>query len=223
MEAVFQPRRVFHRRTHGVAAPAPASVPPVLIEASFDAETLVLTLGFDRALDLSALDPSQIVVDDGPGTGELYVGSGAATVLSPSSFTLGMMDAGSSGGMAVLLIAGSATGIVAVDDGGVWAGTGSGVVLPIPTPPPPANVIAAIATGYGCTLQFDRPVVLLSTSPDDAILFDGVAAIGVANYAADTLGFECPNFLSAGSTWEIVRQPAWVGTVVAQPVSGVLG
>ena len=86
---------------------------------------------------------------------------------------------------------------------------------------PPAVVIAATATGFGCTLQFDRPITLLSTSPDDAILFDGLPAFGVNNYAPDLLGFECAQFLGSGSTWEIVRQPAWVVTGVAQPVSGV--
>ena len=89
-----------------------------------------------------------------------------------------------------------------------------------PPPPTPAVVIAATASGYGCTLQFDRPVTLLSTSPDDAVLFDGIAPMAVANYAPDTLGFECSNFLAPGASWQIVRQPAWVATIVAQPVDG---
>jgi len=209
----------YRRRPVGLVPPPPG-VPPILVEASFDAGTLVLTLGFDRAVELGALDPTEITVDDGPGTGLSYQGSGPVILLSPERFTLGMSAAGASGGMAVLLIASLSNGIVS-DDGGVWAGTGSGAVLPIPTPPPPAVVIAAVASGYGCTLQFDRTIVLLGTLPGDAILFDGLPAIGVNNYAPDLLGFECSNFLGSGSTWEIVRQPAWVATVLAQPVSGV--
>ena len=198
----------------------PPGVPPVLIEASFEAGTLVLTLGFDRAVDLSALDPAQFIVDDGPGTGLAYQGSGPITVVSPEQFTLGMSEAGSSGGMATLLLASSANGIVAEDDGGAWEGTGGGAVLPIPTPPPPANVIAATASGFGCRLQFDRPVVLLSGSPDDAILFDGVAPFAVSNYAPDLLGFETPNFLAPGATWQIVRQPEWCQSPLEQPAEG---
>jgi len=101
------------------------------------------------------------------------------------------------------------------------AGGGECADFPGPyTPPAPATVIAATAMGYGCTLQFDRPIALFGTSPDDAVLFDGVAPMAVANYAPDTLGFECANFLAAGAAWQIVRQPAWVATVLAQPVDG---
>jgi len=89
-----------------------------------------------------------------------------------------------------------------------------------PPPPTPAVVIAATASGYGCTLQFDRPVTLLSTSPDDAVLFDGMAPMAVANYGPDLLGFETANFLTPGATWQIVRQPDWCATELAQPVEG---
>jgi len=101
------------------------------------------------------------------------------------------------------------------------AGAGDCADFPGPyTPPVPATVIAATATGFGGTLQFDRPITLLSTAPDDAVLFDGIAPMAVANYAPDTLGFECSNFLAPGASWQIVRQPAWVATIVAQPVDG---
>jgi len=42
----------------------------------------------------------------------------------------------------------------------------------------------------------------------------------VGGYTADVLGFETGNFLGGGSNWQVVRQPAWVATVLAQPADG---
>ncbi len=225
-------QRILRRRiVRGGAAtptpPPPPPVPPVLIEASFDAGTLVLTLGFDRAVDLEALDPSQIGVDDGPGTGLAYVGSGAATVLTPERFTLGMSDAGSSGGMAIVLLASASCGIVAADDGGVWAGTGSGVVLPYPMPVPPALItsVGGSEGDLGIAINFDREIVLAEGAvPDDALLFGGLALSSVWQQGPATLGayMQVPAVLFS-TPWQAVRQPDWVLTEMAVPVEGVVG
>jgi len=216
------PRR---RIARGAAAPVPPPVGPVLVLASFMVDEVgvgVLTLGFDVPVEVSGIVPEEIEVVDGPG-GLAYVGSGPVTVLSPSSLTVAMAASEETGGPEVLLNASALTGIVAAIGGGAWAGTGGAVELPIPAPPPPAVVIAATASGYGCTLQFDRPIALLGSMPDDAVLFDGVAAIGVANYAPDLLGFETANFLAPGATWQIYAQPDWISTPIDWPQEGVFG
>ena len=53
---------------------------------AFDFDLQVLTLQFDRAIDVASFDSSQVAVDsfDGQWT---YQGSGPATVLSPTQIT----------------------------------------------------------------------------------------------------------------------------------------
>jgi hypothetical protein len=78
---------------------------------------------------------------------------------------------------------------------------------------------AGSASGAIATLTFDQPIVLSGGPIDDAILFDGAGATGVVNIDAYTLGFDVP-FASEGSTWSIVRQPAWITTLLTVPQSG---
>ncbi len=106
---------------------------------------------------------------------------------------------------------------------GVNATSGNCADVPGPyTPPPPpvtANVVAQSASGATCTLTFDQPIILSGGAVDDAILFDGAAGTGVVNVDASTLGFNVP-FASEGSTWSIVRQPAWITTLLTVPQGG---
>jgi hypothetical protein len=106
---------------------------------------------------------------------------------------------------------------------GINAAAGYCADIPGPyTPPPPpvyANIVTQTASGATCTLTFDQPIVLSGAPVDDAILFDGAAATGVVNIDAYTLGFDVP-FASEGSTWSIVRQPAWITTMLTVPQSG---
>jgi hypothetical protein len=106
---------------------------------------------------------------------------------------------------------------------GVNAAMGYCADVPGPyTPPPPpitANVVAQTASGAACTLTFDQPIALTGAPVDDAIFFDGAAATGVVGIDAYTLGFDVP-FASEGSTWSIVRQPAWVTALLTVPQSG---
>ena len=97
---------------------------------------------------------------------------------------------------------------------------------PPPPPPPPAplEVIAAVAIGGSfCTMTFDRGVDLLSGVPvDDAMLFDGQPALVVTHPHSQMLQFELAASVGPGSTWQIMRQPDWIGDEVAWPRAGVL-
>src|SRR5258706_339062 len=68
----------------------------------------------------------------------------------------------------------------------------------------------------------DRPCALLSPSlPLEVagLSILGAATTGVVNVDASTLGFNVP-FASEGSTWSIVRQPAWITTLLTVPQGG---
>ena len=99
-----------------------------MIDASFDPAGLRAFLVFDRAISIAGLQPSQIEVADGL-TSNLYAGDPAGGSVSGTVVTLLMDRIGSASGSAITLTASATTGIVAVNDGGTWAGA-SGLVLP---------------------------------------------------------------------------------------------
>ncbi len=104
---------------------APAAL--VLVAAAYEPSTWV-RLTFDRAVDLAALDPGQITVSEGWVSHTLWAGAGA-TLVGPAEVQVALVAAGPSTTTDPFLTATAATGIVAVNDGGAWAGV-SDVVLP---------------------------------------------------------------------------------------------
>src|SRR5258706_8256050 len=102
----------------------PTSTPPaalVLVAASYlDSDWVQLT--FDRAVNAAALVAGAVSVNDGTISGNVYVGGGAATMITPETVQIGLAYVGPSAIGETLLTAGAGTGIVAVDDGGTWAG-----------------------------------------------------------------------------------------------------
>jgi hypothetical protein len=146
----------------------------------------------------------------------------AATTILPVKFRVSMSDAVPQGA-AWQWLGNNSQLYDPITGNGVNAASGECADVPGPyTPPPPpvmANVVTQTASGATCTLTFDQPIVLSGAGVDDAILFDGAAATAVVNIDAYTLGFEVP-FASEGSTWSIVRQPAWVLTLLTVPQSG---
>jgi hypothetical protein len=105
----------------------------VLVSASFDIEGQggpTVTLAFDRPIDIAGIDPSQVTVDDAPGAGWRYVGTGVASMPGPASVVIALIEDGSAEGPTALNATG-ATGIVADDDGGTWAGV-TALELPYP-------------------------------------------------------------------------------------------
>jgi hypothetical protein len=129
----FQPRPPIRRRVHAEEPPA-APAPPValtLVSASYDLDSGSVILAFDRAVNASAYDPAQITLDDGVYAGGLFVGSGPATVVNPTTIQVFLEQVGSPTVSDVELSATALTGIVAVDDGGTWEGV-TNLVLPFP-------------------------------------------------------------------------------------------
>ena len=87
-----------------------------------------LDLQFDRAVDILALDGSQIEILDGPAATR-WLGTGGAHAIDERTFHVDLVAAGASSGGQVILNATALTGLVAVDNGGTWPGVG-GLVLP---------------------------------------------------------------------------------------------
>jgi hypothetical protein len=103
----------------------------MLVSAAYDPADPSLTLVFDRAVDISAYEGTEIHVDDGSFTAETYDGRGAASLPDPSTVRIILVDQGTTGAAAVFLNASNLTGIVAAEGGGVWEGCAD-LELPFP-------------------------------------------------------------------------------------------
>ncbi len=126
---------VFRRRRSKPPKPArPAPAPPpaalTLVAATYDADTgPTLRLTFDRAIDIDALDGQQIVVDDNANLNLKFDATGAATLETPTRVAIVLVEIEGATGEGITLDASTDSGIVAVDDGGAWAGVDD-VALP---------------------------------------------------------------------------------------------
>lgn len=109
-------------RRRRVRSSVQASTTPVLILATYDPKVSV-TLGFDREIDVSALDGSQITITDGALTSSIYVATGTVTVLNPTTVRIRLNDTAHYEGTGIVMNATGSTGIVAVG-GGAWGGCG---------------------------------------------------------------------------------------------------
>jgi hypothetical protein len=96
-----------------------------------EGEEVAIVLTFDRAIDIAGMDGAQIVVNDGVYVGNRFAATGAATMLTPASVRILMNPIGEAEVGAVTLTASAASGIAAVDDGGMWGGV-TDVELPFP-------------------------------------------------------------------------------------------
>ncbi len=119
------PRRV-HRKRRASAPALPVAL--VLVAAELLAEAIQLT--FDRAIALDDLDGSALRVDDNE-SATTYVGINSAVLIDPATVQITLTYLEYYSGGARILTAGANSGIVAVDDGGTWAG---GEALPLPFP-----------------------------------------------------------------------------------------
>jgi hypothetical protein len=105
--------------------------PLTLVSAAYDNDSVTLTLTFDRAIDIAGIVVGEdVIVDDGAITANLYASDGA-TLVSANSVRFTLTGIGDSTSSITTLTATSATGIVAVDDGGTWGGADD-VELPWP-------------------------------------------------------------------------------------------
>ncbi len=95
-------------------------------------EAAWVQLTFDRPIDVVGLIGSAITVDDGDLTATRWEATGpSVTMIDPATVRIELTEFDPFGGGGILLDATSASGIVAVDDGGAWAGM-SDVELPFP-------------------------------------------------------------------------------------------
>ena len=111
------------------APPEPAAL--VLVSATYDAGVPYIQLTFDRAVDVSGMDGSQVTVNDGIEAGGFFAADGAVTIVSPTTVRIELSELSSSSTPSTTLTATAGNGIVAADDGAAWAGVG-GVGLPFP-------------------------------------------------------------------------------------------
>ena len=123
------PRRAHRKRRAATPATPPAAL--TLLEAAFDEVAQTLRLTFDRAIDVVGLAAGQLVVSDGSMTGTPYEGAGPGTLDGPAAVVIALLELGPTEDPGTLLTATASTGIVAVDDGGAWAGVTD---LPLPFP-----------------------------------------------------------------------------------------
>jgi hypothetical protein len=125
------------RKSRRLAKRKPPSAPPTpvaltLVSAEFIAiDGTFLRMTFDRAIDIAAMDGSAVVVDDTVNLGQRFVATGAATLESPTTVHVVLVEDGDATGTGTTLTAAADNGIVAVDDGGTWAGV-TDLVLPYP-------------------------------------------------------------------------------------------
>ena len=89
------------------------------------------TLVFDRPIDISAIDGTAIFVDDGQTTHQRFNGTGGAVLVAPTAVRFTPYRVTSATGTGTTLTATASTGIVAVNDGGTWAGA-TALALPFP-------------------------------------------------------------------------------------------
>src|SRR5690242_615724 len=116
-----------HRRRLGKprAAGSPTPPPPaalVLVSAVYDSGIPKVRLTFDRAINLGGYDGTAVVVDDEADTFNAYQGTGGAFPVGANAVDIFLVDPTVPTGPGTTLTATAANGIVAVDDGGQWAG-----------------------------------------------------------------------------------------------------
>jgi hypothetical protein len=119
---IIVPLIAFRRRRKAAAA-------LTLVAATYSTGTWV-RLTFDRAVTIAAINVAAITVNDDD-SDEMWVGSGAATLFAPQTVQVPLVILHGATGPGTQLYATSTTGIVAVNDGGRWAGV-TNLSLPFP-------------------------------------------------------------------------------------------
>ena len=119
------------KRRAVVSQPTPPPAALVLVSAVYDSGIPKVRLTFDRAINLGGYDGTAVVVDDEADTFNAYQGTGGAFPIGANAVDIFLVDPTVPTGPGTTLTATAANGIVAVDDGGAWAGCVS-LTLPFP-------------------------------------------------------------------------------------------
>jgi hypothetical protein len=123
------PYRHGRRRRQEVSSP-PTPAAPVLVAAAFDVGTMLVSLTFDRAIDVTGLVMNEVVVFDG-NLGIEWGGTAEFSQPTPQSLEMTMIEQGEYTGEGYKLSAIDGAGIKSSEGGVSWAGV-SDVVLPLP-------------------------------------------------------------------------------------------
>lgn len=125
-------RRRVHRKRRVVPARA-ASAGPVLVSAAYDAgnDPPILTLTFDRGVDVSGLDGNEILVNDDSFTGLKYFATGGVSQPDATTVELLLTGDGFPGAAGLWVTAGAGNGIVGAEGEEAWAGV-TELALPFP-------------------------------------------------------------------------------------------
>ena len=94
----------------------------ILESATYSKDAYTLTLTFDRAVALVGFDGTQITVNDDTQLSLSFDALDGATITTPQTVVITLVEVGPSGGPGQTFNATAETGIVAADDGGTWAG-----------------------------------------------------------------------------------------------------
>jgi len=114
-----------------LALPFGTAVGLTLVAATYKWDESWVQLTFDRAIDVAAMDVTQIFVMDGTNMNAKYQGNDVPVVVSPTSVKVYLTGIDEYDGASDLLDATGSSGIVSVYDVGTWAGC-TDVVLPFP-------------------------------------------------------------------------------------------
>ena len=110
-------KRASHRTKVRPATVTPPPAPLVLVSATYDPDGPIVYLTFDRAVDVSGVDPTVFSVKDGDNGVEM-LGFLAAGQNDPTQCYVPMHSVGPYAGAGVTATVGPANGIAAVADGG---------------------------------------------------------------------------------------------------------
>jgi hypothetical protein len=122
---LIQRRQRRYKPKVGAAAP----VALTLVAARYDPVELSVLLTFDRPVNVDAFVPTSVVLYDGP-TNHLHYDGATAELAGSTGVSISLAALGGTiHGSVVELIVQAANGIVAVNDGGTWPGTG-GIAQP---------------------------------------------------------------------------------------------
>jgi hypothetical protein len=124
MLTVTPPKFRAHR---GRRLPPPPPAALTLVAAAYDFALHWIDLTFDRAVNIAAMDVTQITIDDSD-SGNRYRGSGTPTLTAPATVRVETTFVETVSVPNTFLTAGPANGIIAANDGGRWAGVTDQVV-----------------------------------------------------------------------------------------------
>src|SRR5262245_44583444 len=102
-----------------------------LVAATWDTEAGVLSMQFDRDISIAGINPDAIRLKDGITTMMILVPAPPLTVVGGDTFEMSVGDGEPFTDPVVLLNVAADNGIVAVNDGGLFAGCTD---LPVPFP-----------------------------------------------------------------------------------------